>query len=220
MTRLALSSDFNDYYDHALDEYRGIGPKWDRLSVTKRTRAQDLNLLRELGLDPPAHGPACRLHSSKVVVYDSMCAHRGEGKRLEMRSDVDEDAFCSEFIECSGPPVSYRVLLIGDRRLFLRYESTDAWRSNMGEVCIEFVEKGSREWRMLQLLAESLPILQAALVTPLLAVDFVLGEHSYTHFRAVDLNTAPGLSGSPVQETMKADEVATLLKKRWEEIRP
>lgn len=222
MTRiLELRSDFRDYYDHW---FAGSGQRadnvYERQSRSGMDRPAMLNYLKGLGVTTPAFGTVRELASrmdtfaqglsantrkellrdaGDVVVYTDPGAHGGGGKiKLGLAVALEQfpNHFASEYIPntISGHGQSIRYLRIGQRQFWLRYTSEDDWRSNCGEVEIEF-------------LGEDFSATPRALMgpshVPILAIDFVFSTHMY----AIDYNIAPRLTGTGLEEVMPGNAV-------------
>jgi len=148
--------------------------------------------------------PAFR-DGSLVVVYENERAHRGNGKWLLTAEDARKffpGCLASEFVytndtSCSGK--SWRLLRIGSRTFWLEYRSQDNWKSNCGEVSV----------RLLDTKPEGLPGIE--LEYPLFAVDFVPDGQMLW---AIDLNIAPGIRGTGVEDILKPMGIAEEIK-RW-----
>lgn len=223
MAGLRLRSNFIDYYDHRFaGSYQTDAPCFERMSRTALHRKDMFARLTELGLLTPAHGTVQALcskyraslieqgytpeHQSgllglmQLVVYTDPYAHAGEGKLLlpyDLALAEHPDAYASEFIpqNITGTGVSLRHLRIGRRQFWLRYTSQNDWRSNAGEVTIEW-------------LCEEKPKTTAfASVSPepLLAIDFITGPEQ--KLLAVDYNTAPQLRGTGMEDKITPQAV-------------
>jgi hypothetical protein len=225
-----LVSDYNDYYDHHMDGRWGDKPLLNRRTRVDRSRDQDRALLGRphysdgCFYDVPSGQSLADLRETVAigerftfadrwcVVYVDPLAHRGEGK---IATTWDKAAalpllgtcLTTEFVGQpygETPRESVRLLMIGNRPFFMTYRSCDPWRSNCGDVQIEMAH---------ELVGRSISTrparnIQRVLKHPLLAIDFVYHDG---HFLAVDLNTAPGLRGTPVQDMLRPEEVVGLL---------
>lgn len=203
MSRVYLRSDFHDYYDHHFEARLGNPGEvcFRRFTTDGPTREQMFPLLHRLGFAVPPWGSIATLkhiipRDSRVVVYDDPTAHRGDGKRLMVLEEAVET--------CDGRVLacmfkgdghdSVRTLKIGNRAWQMTYNSTDDWRSNVGDVSISFP-------------VESRPFNDVA---PLVAVDEVSCENGYSW--AVDYNVAPGMTGTGMEKLLKPAAVAELIK--------
>jgi hypothetical protein len=204
-----LDSDFNDWYDHAFDgRWRVDKPILHRRAGAGPHREVDHDRLAGAGFLLPTRGPAHVLaklpdgwRPEHVVAYDDPTSHCGEGKRVAKLMDVARetpDTYVAEFFLTGEPVTSYRLLGVGARLFWLRYCSKDTWRANVGDVVIHDAGVPPHD------LVSRFGKLRPKPEHPLLAVDFVL--HAGTHF-AVDLNTAPGLRHTPVQDRMHPNDV-------------
>lgn len=206
--RIALASDFLDYYDHVFltPRHPEVDWTWERMSRNGISRRQALRALETQGFRVPQHGLVKDLVPNLVsqlnipgvekilslVVYVDEHAHAGEGKvLLEAREALERfpDSFACQYLPVfpHGRGTSVRWLRIGGKQSWLRYDSMDDWRSNCGDVRIELaglIDKpfsDSLLWRL----------------GPMVAVDFLpIGGRLY----AIDLNTAPGLRGTGIEK--------------------
>ena len=211
--KIALHSDFRDYYDHWFcGTWENPDIIFKRMTSSGFPRPAMLQYLQELGLTVPAYGRVVELvHDLKmnidediregmssicsVVIHNDINAHAGEGKILCSYNDALENypnAFAVEHIPStpSGMGLSLRYLRVGLRQFWLRYSSSDDWRSNCGEVNIE-------------LLCEESKVISSQLMGvpyPLFAVDFIIGDKLY----AVDFNIAPGVKGTGIEAILPA----------------
>lgn len=209
--KLKLYSDYRDYFDHMFDL---SGTPFIRFSQDFLSKKNQLALLSAAGFLVPRSNYLYKLIYSydwigKYVVYTDPSMHRGEGKILLNREDIimgklDDpslfECYASQFIDTnSTQPKSHRILNIGRRQFKIEYTSDDLWRSNCGNVKIEFCGE----------LEESCKIPSPLDTRALWAIDFV---GTFT----VDLNTSPGLIGSGIEDILTATEVVDLLKEFYE----
>lgn len=219
---IRLKSDFHDYYDHWFaGSWQKPDIEFSRNTTDGLLRPVMFQRMEAWGLKLPRHGIVKHLHPKliaeapveetnlvkewartlcEVVVYTDTSAHAGEGKIKVSLSDALEhysNHFASEHIPAmpNGFGQSLRYLRIGSRQFWLRYTSTNDWRSNCGDVHIE-------------VLCEERPKITSEIPFdkvnhPLFAVDFVRGRELY----AVDFNIAPGLKGSGIEEHISSQEV-------------
>ncbi len=200
MIKLQLKSDFSDFYDYYFDKE---GAVFIRNATGGLPRSQMLRYLQELGFLVPPNAKVKNLAAiypdKKLVVYTDEMAHRGEGKELLSAKDALEkypEKHASIYIEESNS-ISHRLLQVGGKRWWLKYESTDDWRSNVGEVKID-IESYKDEY---------CPLINQ----PLFAIDFV-PSHNDELYWAVDFNVAPGIRYSGLEETIKPTEIVNLIK--------
>ena len=226
---LRLKSDFRDFYDHWFASLRSDHPVFVRTAATKRTRIQDLRLLESHGMHVPRYGTVAKLapwlranrSNPTMVVHfgDGGRQHRGEGKMVVSareqatgyRSMVEHswpDVPAVEYV--SQPqhlnPQSFRYLQIGDGpdriRCWFRYQSkSDVWRSNVGDVEIDFI----RDPRPV---GQQIPIEIPTL--GLYAVDFVVSNTGL--FYAIDYNDAPGLRHTGLEEVIDGEEIYDIIR--------
>lgn len=221
---IRLLSDFSDFYDHHFaGRLDGDRPVWPRYAKAReRDRAMDHLLLRCSGLETPEGQPLGGWPGETLVVaYVDPRAHCGDGKR---RGTVDA------LLYDGVPATTYSVMWVGGNRsrgrslrllsagrshYWLEYRQRDPseWRSNVGDVEIVFGMPGRIEGRAYDAAGR----LQRALKEPLTAIDFVdAGDGMWL---AVDLNTAPGMRGTPVEHEPRASrDIAEMIAMRWGEL--
>lgn len=230
---IQLKSNFQDYYDHHFTgSWQTPDVVFPRFSNGGLSRPEMFALLSKHNIATPTHGfvkevvPELKeaLETSdfgffedylEVVVYLDEYAHKGEQKiRLTYNEALAKypKYFCAEYVPVlsSGTGVSFRHLRIGLRQFWLQYVSLDDWRSNCGDVQIEVLREEERINDPKDVL-----ILQDR---PLVAVDFIPYED---HLLAIDVNTAPGLQKTGIEDYMVAkdvfEEIKDYLEKYWDE---
>lgn len=222
--KIGLDSDFYDYYDHWFD--RGeVDFSLNRQSRNDMGKQRQFELCKEIGFQVPRHGLAQTLYmrnsSDWLVVYEDPFAHCGEGKFLIQSSKAFvsyPDHYASEFIPTTANPlthaVSYRLLLIGYTAFQLKYES-DAWMSNHAKnVSIELTGLiCSREHIGESCFQEIGSDIDFSIINKysLIAFDYVT-DFSTGKSYVVDLNTAPGLKGTGIDDLVKPQEVFSMIK--------
>ena len=218
--KIGLISDFLDYYDNHFENRYFSNFIWKRLSTGGLSRLEILKFLNYLGFNTPIFGTigevadhiiVTELYNSKdediffkfteVVIYDDLQAHKGEGKKLltlEKALETNPQSFCSVYMRSLiDGSRSNRYLQIGNRAWTLLYESPD-WRSNVGDVKISVLDE------MLKI-----PEWTKKIQEPLFAIDLVpVGSHYY----AIDFNIAPQIKGTGLEEILKPEETAMLIK--------
>ena len=218
---LRLVSDFHEPYDHHFgSRHRSALPVWRRFQVTTRTRREDHDLLESAGLAVPNRGPVgVFTPHAFVVLYAKPCAHRGEGKRRCRASAAETfSAYAAAWVGPTSGGRTLRLLAIGRMFWWLDYRQRDPgeWRSNVGDVEVT-THDGPRDPRTF---LDALARLQELLREPLVAVDFVRDgrfDDLNAPLVAIDLATAPGISGTPVAEHSQRD-VAESIAARWHEL--
>lgn len=215
---MKLESDFRDYYDHMFDSRHDDAPVFRRLSTSGPDRRTALSFLGQMNFSVPLYGPVRYLppECGLVVVYHDEHAHRGEQKELMSFVYAQRDypdSFASEYIISSVlgvkqdekwnvpalfRPKTFRRLQIGKRIFALEYMSDDTWRSNCGKVDISVLDPMVDAYG--NHLLRSTPPLPSSLV----AIDFVL---HVDRFYAIDLNFAPQIRGTGIEEIMPANDV-------------
>lgn len=198
--KLALKTDFWDYYDAHFDL---DGDVFERISGGGMSRRGMFSFLREHGYVTPQHGivGSLGMHpANKVVVYLDEHKHQGDGKELMTYEEALErfpDQYGCQYIpsEVNGMSETWRYLQLGDQSVWLRYRSDDPWRSNCGDVNIEVISHhiSGKPIRMDRVLY---------------AIDFVGTNIKY----AVDYNEAPGLHRTGLEEIYRPKEVVDHIK--------
>ncbi len=219
--KLALDSDFRDYYDHWFD-YFSVGGKPEqtlrRQSRQGLPKRDQFTLLEECGFTVPLHGHvfevAPNVTTPWLVVYDDEMAHCGEGKALWHRTKASLEVpnqYCSVFIPSTEDPVvhavSMRLLAIGDRLWWLKYES-NGWMSNHADN-VDVTVIGETLSREQYALEESFEFGHLG-EYPLFAIDFVKAKDG--RLMAIDFNSAPGLKGTGMENLMPSKGVVEAIK--------
>lgn len=212
--RLKLYSDFHDFADHMFDRE---GKPFIRFSEDFLSKKNQFNLLEAVRFQTPVNNYLYKLvnynfQAEKYVVYTNPASHRGEGKIVLTREEimlksVSENyesilnCYASQFIKTGDEfPRTHRILNIGNRQFRINYTSDDSWRSNFGNVKVEFGGE----------VTGNLKIPSPLEGRALCAVDFV------ANIFAIDLNTSPGLRGTGIEDVLSATEVVDLLKEFYE----
>jgi len=210
MTKIAIDSDFIDFYDYAFCSRYNADIIWERRSRTAMSKRKQFAFLEQQGLETPNHGTVAEVfekskadyqleddHFAKmselaaVVVYLDEYAHCGEGKLkvpLKLALERHPNKYYSEFIQTtpSCNAVSYRYLQVGKKSYWLRYTGYNSWMSNHAEkVDVEYLCPNNGKF---------IPTVDY----PVFAIDFIMGRVFY----AIDFNTAPGLkdTGIPLKD--------------------
>lgn len=210
---LKLVSDFRDYYDHWFDRE---GFELRRVTTEGPSRSEMFTAFKAARIHTPRHGLVKDMPADTkwMVVYLDESLHRGEGKILIPAAEAREkhpDTFCTEYLSFpkNEPVMSYkekyfgsswRELVVGNNYYFLHYRNCDDWRSNVGDdVIIELQDThvGKRP-------KKDLPY-------PMYAIDYTFDDQR-GDFAAIDLNIAPGIGGSPVEEVLPGEQVVAALK--------
>lgn len=214
--KIRLKTDFHDYYDHWFD---AEGVEFERFSRQGRGRREALEYLSDIGLKTPPYGTPREVmvktnnrllerelelqkdskYLLSVVVYLDENAHRGEGKvlmPLQEALNKYPNHLCTLFIPpIPGKSVSMRHLQIGKKAFWLRYTSSDDWRSNCGNVEIEVIKQEKDGYH-------------PKIHYPLFAIDYIANTDKML---AVDLNVSPGLKGTGIENILTGKEVAHLI---------
>ena len=191
------------------------------MSHSGMSRREMFGFLEQIGLKTPPHGTPEQIFNTlseqdkeaedlgqthdinffHVVVYLDETAHRGEGKILVPLTEAMQkypNAFCSLYYQTLLlGSTSLRYLQIGDKIFWLRYTSDD-WRSNYGNVNIKILSQEKDKFH-------------SKIYLPLFAVDFIFGP-DFTW--AIDINIAPGVKGTGVENILPAKEAVAAIK-RW-----
>jgi hypothetical protein len=226
---MRLKRTFADYYDHLFD-YGSEGKAFVRVGGnTGPPKREQFRILEAAGFRTPPHGTVGDVLGTwwevekqwvkAVVAYTDEMAHCAEGKRLylhgELKSNPDMGApggnrywreyqlYCSAFVGnhyCRTEGVSWRRLQVGPQVFWVEYRSTTSWMSNLeGECAVIGVERNAG--------------FHPHIRRPLFAVDFVIGREMY----AVDLNYAPGIRHSGVEDLLPAEEAVRAITSWFEE---
>lgn len=197
---MKLISDFNDWYDIAFD---GRGKEFYRISSSGMPRPKMLKYLKTNNFNVPLFGRIKMLSNypiHKVVIHSDLRAHQGIGKILITIDDAIQkypNYFGVEFIVPDEKGCSYRFLKVGWRRWWIKYLSTEDWRSNCGDGDYEVLEKGFDDY-----LPQRLPDFPV-----LVAIDFIFAGN---RLWAIDYNIAPGLQ--PLNGYISPFEIIELLE--------
>lgn len=251
-SKLQLFSDYWDFYDPffaskyelidgALAERRDFSkiiPFYRYASIGHGLSKFDqfIHLSKRLGLNPILNGKSKDMKltlETKVVVYTDQMKHSGDGKLLmTLRRAREEypEHLCSLFVETSEEEYKatfYKLLVIGDQRLFFRVDSIndkkdqDSWGSNNSNNTVTLLE--------MDIFPQS--------YRPLFSVDFVAYHNtefmnkpidsfilSKSRLFAIDLNWAPGMSGLRVDEMLSGENIVSLLeswiiKRKWKSVK-
>lgn len=218
---LALDSDFRDYYDHWFDlvGVEATGAVLKRQTRQGLSKREQFTLFEKIGFRVPLHGcvsdVAPKAIPSWLVVYYDEMAHCGEGKRLWRRPDFAleyvPNLYCSVFVPSTDEPASHaiskRLLAVGNRMWWLRYESNN-WMSNHAEN-VEVAVVGEALPRQ-QYAAEAGLDFSHLSEYPLFAIDFV--EAKDGQMMAIDFNSAPGLKGTGMEDVLPSKEVVDSIR--------
>ena len=215
--KIGLKTDFRDYYDHCFSVPPEQADKvLERVTTVTMPRSTMLLYLESIGMSTPAHGPVqdlvpvitdragmpqeIALQLFELVVYLDEYVHNPESRvRLSCKEALARypDAYAHVYVpsHAAQGSTSLQFLRIGMRQFWLRYTSSNDWRSNYGDVKIEILCEEQR--------ASGRHIIPY----PLFAIDYVQADRLY----AVDLNVAPQLAGTGIEQRMSAEEVYTEL---------
>lgn len=212
--KIALRSDFRDYYDHWFDRE---GLVFHRHSQGGMSRGEMFEYLNIMGVPTPAYGSVFKLSKvlrdpdTPIVVYLDPTAHRGKGKVKLLLGEALQNYpryLATEFIAAPGRrPMSLRYLQIGGRFFWLRYQSDDAWRSNCGEVGIEILCSFAGYHPTIKL--------------PLFAIDYIPIQETLMDLPfnkvAVDFNIAPQIQGTGIESLISGRAVFEEIQKMVKE---
>jgi hypothetical protein len=154
--KIALNSDFRDFYDHWFSlSSEEVDYTLNRTMVDGILKRDQFKLLEQLGFNTPLHGTPDVLEKqlakekTNVVLYTDELAHAGEGKYLHLGnknfSKHKRCTYASVQIKTDEKAnkgcQSIRLLFIGYRKFILRYSSDHFWMSNEGKVNIELIDE-------------------------------------------------------------------------------
>ena len=199
--KIAIDSDFWDFYDHAFSPRYCADVTWERKTKTSMSKRDQFRLFEASGLKVPLHGTVSQVYERlkkeyslkdshkttfenlfSLVVYLDEYAHGGLGKiHLPLKLAVERypQKYCSEYVSTpySSNAVTYRYLQIREKVFWLKYTGCDSWMSNHArKVYVEYLCPGRQT-------------LGLEVEFPMFAVDFIPAHVLY----AIDFNTAPGL---------------------------
>ncbi|MFJ8528328.1 hypothetical protein [Bacillus sp. NPDC094106] len=201
-----LLTNFHDYYDHHFD---GTGVPFVRRNDMGMNRVEMLNYLSSKGIKTVPYGYIHKLAKqyplhTEVVVYTDIHKHQGNGKvRMTLQEALDTypiDTFCS--LLCGKLGESWRVLTVGRKKTILDYRSHNDWRSNVGDVQVDIVDCWSKMYSFNGILDPY--------EFPLVAIDYVKDGNELL---AVDLNVAPQLKGTGIEDIVTPKEIVKEMKK-------
>ena len=211
MINIKLKTDFYDYYDHwFIQSHQPAHYTLERMTQASTTRLEDFELMRTAGLNVIPHDTVEKLAknftpeqitATQLVVYVDDRSHAGEGKAL-LTIDKALKHYPERLASLYVPTnlaETYRHLRIGTRQFWLRYTSDNDWRSNCGDVNFEFLSE------------EESSIAKNVLshYSPLLAIDFIKVNERMV---AIDLNPAPKIYGTGIENVMRPKEVFAEIK--------
>ncbi|NCB02206.1 MAG: hypothetical protein EOM67_08580 [Spirochaetia bacterium] len=201
--KIALHSDFRDYYDHEFcGSFETPDITLERMMENGIHRKKLIKFLHKPIFQEALNANVitfctklkrlprgCNLD---IVVYLDPYKHAGEGKILMSAAEAREkypDHPGSFYIPHQ---FTTKFLQIGKLAFLLRY-SSESWMSNCGDVNIE-------------LLGTTVPI---HIGHPLYSIDMV-GN------RLMDFNTSPGLKGTPIEKLLRPEQVYNLIHEYME----
>lgn len=216
MIKIKLNSDYIESYDHMFD-VGGTDYTWNRWS-TGMARREALLKLQNMGLRVPYYDTVMNMddligYNPRIVVYTDPVAHRGEGKEFPRLSTATLYNYHANLAMLFVPQegrlkISYRYLRVGTTKMWLKYSSDDAWRSNCGNVEITEYHRPS----LMQITNTDFNDPEDC---PALAIDFVASKGG--KWWAIDLNTSPGIDHTPFTDKYSAPEIVTSIKEWFQQ---
>jgi hypothetical protein len=213
--KVAIISEFVDYYDHAFDSilfHHDI--VWER-SIRNGIKRRDIfKALDNVGLLTPLHGEVDKIvplllkddNDKEVVIYTDEYAHCGTGKiKLPAKAAMEwAGCYCSEYIKPQTKnAVSFRILRIGIKCWLLKYTGINSWMSNSAEdVNIELISELDNVKTVMR-------------NSPMLAIDYVLDGNMPQY---IDINTAPGLKWTGLEDVLHPSDVYKLVVDYYENL--
>ena len=212
---ILLETDYEDYYDHLFlkaddphapaDAIRYVRNKKDEIP-----RKHLFSVLHSHRLLTPPHGIVKDLRLSMdmkqaVVVFTEPSKHSGGQKHVMGYQEAlmkHSKEFMTVFSN-SEPNVTYRYLVIGERAFYLECKVKDHWDFNVNpKINIEEVEPGNELKG-----CEPFPV-------PIYSIDFTSfkDKNGQEWMVAVDLNLAPTLKGTGIDELLYPFEIQTLIE--------
>lgn len=222
MMKLALKSDFWDYYDCWFDT-NPCSFSLERNSKGGMGRLAQLDYMKSLGYVTPPYGKVEDIYKRvssfdehyasqmEVVVYLCPSLHRGDGKvKMSLKDALVKCPLdlASVFIRSESKnnrSCSWRMLQVGDIQIGLEYTSSD-WRSNCGDdvqITVLDIEKGKFHERI---------------HLPIFAIDMIpcfSGDMEYV----VDFNIAPQIKGTGVEALIEGKEIVEAIKRTYKAMR-
>jgi len=228
MMKIKLNTDFKDYYDFMF--YPDGDVMFDRRMYDRTLCKRDqIRIMQDLGFRT-FDIRRCKhwdfSDAAMLVVYTDDRAHAGSGKQ---RTDLGQakrhhpNDWSIPWIatsDANDASVSHRLLQVGDRAWWLRYEGTGGWQSNHCESTaitivdeIQSIRRYSFDHHIINHRTNLCPY-------PIFAIDFVIpaNKATPTDFAeviesgyAIDFNTAPGMKWTGMDDLLPAPEVYRLI---------
>lgn len=225
---IKLNTDFKDYYDFMFHPDGEIA--FNRLMYDRTLCKRDqIRIMQDIGLRT-FDIKRCKFQDysddQALVVYTDDRAHAGSGKcRLDRGQAIrkhpnDWSIPWIATTESNDESVSHRLLQVGNRAWWLRYEGTGGWQSNHCEsTAIAVVEElqSMRYYNVDHGLSPTSPLVNY----PIFAIDFVIPASRPTPIDfadviewgyAIDFNTAPGLKWTGMDELLSPTEAYELIR--------
>lgn len=206
--------DFVDVYDEVLTD-NGIS---FRRRASDLPKSDGLTIMHSMGFDVPAHGVAKEMLSTlvrdmyendlqkakadpayshyEVVVMNDVKVHDPTALfkcHIEEAAEKYPDKYCMQYLY-TKQPITYTMLKAGDRIWWYESKSDDGFRSNVGNVQQRVLD--SYKFGQMQGIDESV---FDSFKMPIVSVDF-LATRSSKKIIAVDINSAPKIAGTPLEE--------------------
>lgn len=221
MPKIALYSDFRDFYDYM---FSSAGNEvFHRIAHDRSmNKIVQNDIMVKLGLKTPSFNRVKdqRLGSplDNIVVYTDPDLHCGDGKILtdfNHALDAYPNHWSAPWVNTTGEydrAESHRLLQIGNRAWWLRYSGVGGWMSNhCGETSITVEGE-----------CEALDRENSSHLAgwPLFAIDFVIPvntpidddfQYVIDNGFAIDFNSAPGLRGTGMNDILSAAEIYDLI---------
>ncbi len=190
---LRLESDFTDYYDGYFSN--NASSVYKRLQNNGKTRADQLNYLKSIGIKTVDFGPyskMCSKRDSKFVVYTDPYLHEFAGKHIYSEGEVKnfyKNYLLAEFLSSSnGYTVKY--LQIGERRFRMWMYNPDFMSTLVEGTCVA-MEELPRQYNYL-------------IGLPIFSIDYVSNGIEMV---AIDFNEVQNLQKLGIHTFMSPEEV-------------
>lgn len=214
-TKIKLVSDFTDIYDAHFDQ---DGEEFRRFKSEEPSRKSLYKILAKHKLIPAVTGKVKKFRKklpsdAPVIVFTDTERHDG-GEKLMMSykdafRDYDNHDMATYIVNKGNRGITYRYIRVGDAIFFFKLLGS-TWNVNEGHEIVEF-----------ERVPEEDALAMKPFDTPLYSIDFVpaIDSKGKEWMFAVDLNFAPKLEGSGIEELATPEEIANLIKTWYKENR-
>lgn len=212
---IKLHTDFTDFYDSHFDQ---DGELFERLLSKEPSRKDMYKILAKHKLIPAVTGKVKKFRKklpwdAPVIVYTDISRHDGGEKMMmsfkEAFKGYENYEMATYIVNKDTVGITYRYIRVGDAIFFLKLQG-ETWNINDGFKVVES-----------ERVAEEDALAMKPFDTPMYSIDFVpaVDGSGKEWMFAVDLNFAPKLEGSGIEELVSGEEVVALIKKWYSENR-